>query len=58
MGLFWGVLAAKSTFLEIKNEFAFDFLRFFKTFHVASRCRAAITIDSDPPKKIVLKSLR
>jgi len=49
-GLFWGGLAAKSMFLEIKNEFAFDFWRFFEIFCVARRCRAAANIGSDPPK--------
>jgi len=38
-GLFWGVLAAKSMFREIKMSFSFEFLRFFKNFCVARRCR-------------------
>ena len=57
-GLFLGVLAAKSMFLEIKNEFAFEFWRFFKIFRVASRCNAVINIDREPSKKIIPKSLR
>jgi hypothetical protein len=58
MGCFWSVLAAKPTFLKIKIEFAFEFLRLFEIFRVASRCRAVITIDPAPSKKIIPKSLR
>jgi hypothetical protein len=57
-GLFLGVLAAKTMFWKIKIEFAFEFWRFFKIFRVASYCGAVITIDPDPPKKIIPKSLR
>jgi hypothetical protein len=45
MGLFWGVLATKSTFLETKTEFAFEFWRFFRIFGVASCYSAAASID-------------
>src|ERR1700722_19074772 len=57
-GLFWVVLAGKSMFCEIKTEFAFEFLWFLEIFRAASRCREATTIDSDPSKKIIPKSLR
>jgi hypothetical protein len=57
-GLFWGVLAAKSMFREIKIEFVFEFWRFFKIFCVASHCRQGINGGSGPPKKIIPKSLR
>ncbi len=45
-------------FHEIKIEFAFEFLLFFEIFCVASRCKAVTTIDLDPSKKIIPKSLR
>jgi hypothetical protein len=57
-GLFSGVLAAKSMFLEIKIEFAFEFWRFLEIFHIASRCRAVTNIVEHPSKKIIPKSLR
>jgi hypothetical protein len=57
-GPFWGVLAGKSMFHEIKIEFVFVFLRFFAIFRVASHCRLGINSEPDPPKKIIPKSLR
>jgi hypothetical protein len=42
----------------MKIEFAFEFLRFFELFSVASRCGAELTIDQNPPEKIIPKSLR
>jgi hypothetical protein len=45
-------------FLETKNEFAFEFLRFFEIFHVANSCSAVTNIGAYPFEKIIPKSLR
>jgi hypothetical protein len=56
-GLFQALLAEKSMFRGRKMTLVFVFFRFLKIFCVATHCKAGLTSNPTPSKKIIPKNL-